>query len=361
MTSVKHKFVVGIADDAADALAGKVVSSNWNDEHSVSLVAADILALGFITSASVSSMIAAIPGSSLTLTIDLLVVTNAQFNGSASFAGPVSFAASVSFSASIHFSLATISTLGVTGTASFADIAIFGTSAKVSATLSVGFLQIGGHNFNISLSQSVSTGQVLTYNNVDNKWRNVTPASGTTLAGLIDVSLSQSVATGQVLTYNNADNKWRNVTPVASSGKLDGTTGFAGVNFFKMSADWTAYQALELDVQAKGAATTTNLIIALYTDGGTTPILTFATNPIASATASEVAASFQITGTRNQNAMKVIFTRYQMFNGVTNQAGQFPTSTFTVSAINAIGVITGAGTTTTTMSSADIFLYGRGA
>src|SRR4051794_16456312 len=55
MTSVKHKFVVGIADDAADAAAGKVVSSNWNDEHSVSLVAADILALGFVTSASLVS------------------------------------------------------------------------------------------------------------------------------------------------------------------------------------------------------------------------------------------------------------------------------------------------------------------
>lgn len=217
MASVKHKFVCGIPDDPDAAAAGEIVISNWNDEHSVSLAAADITALGFITSASVA------------------------------------------------------------------------TADYVSSN-----------------------------------------------------SLSQVLAT---------------FTP---SSKVAGTLGFAGVNYFLMSGNWTSYQALDLDIQAKGAPATTNLIISLYTDGGTTPFLTFTTNPIGSATASEVAASFRITGTRNQNAMKVIAPAYQMFAGVTNQAGQFATATFTASAINAIGIITGTGTTTTTMSSADIFLYGRG-
>ena len=221
MASVKHKFVSVIADDPLSQAAGEVLPSDWNDEHSVSLVAADISTLGFITSASVS-------------------------------------------------------------------------------TLVVGFGYITSNSASVMIAAATSGGPLVT------------------------------------------------------------TTGFSGANFFKMSGDWSAYQALELDIQAKGAPATTNLIVALYTDGGTAPILTFATNPIASATASEVAASFLITGTRNQNARKVLVPLYQMFNGVTNHAGQFPTSKFTVSAINAIGIITGAGEVTTTMSSGDIFLYGRG-
>lgn len=349
MASVTHKKVLVIADDNSASAAGEVLPSDWNNDHSVSLAAADISALGFITSASIS-------------TADY-VTSNSLSVRFTAYGAPAGFQATVSFGANVQFAADVIAFGPWTfdKSVTFSSTVIFKGTITVSATASVGALKIGGHAFNISLSQSVATGQVLTYNNVDNKWRNVTPATGTTLLGLTDVSLSQSVATGQVLTYDNVDNKWKNVTPtVSGGGKIDGTTGFSGVNFFKMSADWTTYQALELDIQAKGAATTTNLIIALYSDGGTVPFMTFATNPVASATASELAASFQITGTRNQNAMKVVFPRYQMFNGVTNQAGQFPTATFTTSAINAIGIITGAGTTTTTMSSADIFLYGRG-
>lgn len=58
MASVKHKFVSTIPDDALSIAAGEVVPSNWNDEHSVSLAAADIEAAGGLTSASFATAIA---------------------------------------------------------------------------------------------------------------------------------------------------------------------------------------------------------------------------------------------------------------------------------------------------------------
>ncbi len=255
MASIKHKFVSGIADDPLSQAAGEVIPSHWNDEHSVSLVAADISALGFITSASVSTQFASLSldallhvslsqsvangqaliwneaqgqwvngapsanvGSGTHTAGAFYVRGSATFSGTAVFLTAVTFNGTVSFSATVFFTNISATNFGATGSASFASTVNMASTLGVSATASVGALVIGGHAFNLSLSQSVATGQVLTYNNVDNKWRNVTPASGTTLATLTDVSLSQSVATGQVLTYDNAQNKWINQTPAAGSG-----------------------------------------------------------------------------------------------------------------------------------------------
>lgn len=369
MSSVKHKFVSGIADDPASAAAGEILPSHWNDEHSVSLVAADITALGFITSASVATALAGYLSSD---SASAALATNAlTVRGTATFSGTAFFLRDIYLDAT-GSTLAAPLTFGKDTFAGgeavrwqFGDTANCiqnGFGQRMQITAYHGIEIFGGRADLASLSFTAGAA------GADIGVLIRAPAGGgPSVLVQGEARFAATVSFSTLPSYQGADTFLTSnsasvmIAAATSGGPLAKTTGFSGVNFFKMSGDWSAYQALELDIQAKGAAATTNLIIALYTDGGTNPILTFATNPIASATASEVAASFRITGSRNQNAMKVLVPLYQMFNGVTNQAGQFPTSTFTTSAINAIGIITGTGATTTTMSSGDIFLYGRGA
>lgn len=357
MVSVKHKFVSVIADDPLSVVAGEVVPSNWNDEHSVSLDAADITALGFLTSNSASAAIA---------TDALTVRGSSTFSGTAVFKSDVLISTDGSTLSSPRILGMSDLTGGEGARWQFGDPwnAIQNGFGQKFQLVSYHGMEIwGARGLTTTLSFTGGAGTNDVALTIYGGAKGLVVESGlevqgtTTFSATVQFLTQPKFGTDTLLTSNSASVM---IAAATAGGPLVSTTGFSGVNFFKASGDWSAYQALELDIQAKGAPATTNLIVALYTDGGTTPILTFATNPIASATASEVAASFRITGSRNQNAMKVLLPLYQMFAGVTNQAGQFPTATFTVSAINAIGIITGAGTTTTTMSSADIFLYGRG-
>lgn len=126
MVSIKHKKVLSIGDDPDASNAGQVLPSDWNDDHSVSLDSADIITAGGVTSASLA--------------------TGAQLGD-----------------------------LTVAGSSTFSGTAAFLTGVKVSGTLSVGFLNIGGYSFGISLSQTVSSGQVLTWDGA--KWVNATPGA----------------------------------------------------------------------------------------------------------------------------------------------------------------------------------------
>lgn len=136
------------------------------------------------------------------------------------------------------------------------------------------------------------------------------------------------------------------------------TSGSAtGASQIKLTGTWTDYQSLQVTYFGKGAASTTNPILFLYTDGGTTPFLTYQMNTF-SATASDIAACWEIIGANTRSALKAVQTVVYRVNGLTSQPALQSTATVTTGAINCIGICLAAGATTTTQSSA--FAYVRG-
>lgn len=286
MAKVRHKFQSVIADDPLSVIAGEVVPSNWNDSHTFSLGVADIEAAGGLTSASAATLLATYVtsnslsaavatddltvrggGNALKVTVSaaaasIVVDTGAlvlrasagaahyratqhnfgnetgnngwQLNPNSNLIPGLDDSFDLGVAAfrirdlyvggDLHLSgTASVGVLRATGGIQIQGASNFADGVAISAGLTVGSLAIGGHAFNLSLSQSVATGQVLTYNNADNKWRNVTPSGGVaTLDDVGDVSLSHSVQDGQFLTWNEAGGQWVNttVTPAGVSSTL---------------------------------------------------------------------------------------------------------------------------------------------
>lgn len=133
------------------------------------------------------------------------------------------------------------------------------------------------------------------------------------------------------------------------------TAGLAGV--IKVSGTWTNFHTLDILYQGKGAATTTNLILLLYTDGGTTPFLTYNLAAVTSATASDIIGHITVYNS-NISAPKLAVPRLQYFAGVTTQATQTNSATLTTAAVNCIGICTGTAGVTTTQSAANVYVYG---
>jgi hypothetical protein len=125
----------------------------------------------------------------------------------------------------------------------------------------------------------------------------------------------------------------------------------------KVSGTWTNYQTLTIDYVGKGAATTTNLILFLYTDGGTTPFMTYQLVANTSATASDIRAVFNVMGS-NVNGAKLAKPDTVWFAGIATQAAQTFSATTTTAAVNCIGICTAAAAVTTTQSSAQVMVYG---
>jgi hypothetical protein len=136
-----------------------------------------------------------------------------------------------------------------------------------------------------------------------------------------------------------------------------GSGSVTGASQIKVSGTWTDNHVIQVFYYGKGAATTTNPILFLYTDGGTTPFLTYQMNTF-SATASDIAVSWQIIGANTKSGLKVVQTTAYRVNGLTTQPALQTTATATTGAINCIGVCLAAGATTLTQSSA--FAYVRG-
>lgn len=264
-------------------------------------------------------------------------VGTAQFLSTVTFSGGVSFLGTVSFSATVAFLNATVTTLGVTGTASFAaqatfagtatfsGTAIFLTAASISGSLSVGSLYVSGTSTLSGASRHL---------------------------GALDVSAT--ISTGAIMVATKAQ-----MTVFPNSYLLATASGVTStqfkLNFSNTAGGFTHYT---LVAQGKGNALATNFIIFLYTDGGTTPFMTYATAAAATATASEAILVMDITQDILASGLVVAVPRYQHFVGVTTQNAQTRSATFTVSAINCIGVTMGSTTTTRTMSAASIYLTG---
>lgn len=458
MVSVKHKYVNPLADDPAAAAALETLPSHWNDDHSVSLAVADIIAAGGVSSDSMSAAVVTdaltVRGSStfsataifltdVRIAGDLQVASTASFSAlrvtnviafqgaftnagtfqqqaQATFTNTVTFSATVVFNTAINVSAtASIGILAVAGSATFAGTARFLAATDVSATLSVGVALIVAGTSTLSgavraltsvdVSATLSVGGLVVGGTATFSatavFLTAVAISGTLSVGTLVVSgtasFSATVAfanaivtslgitgtasfAGQVnfaatVSFANATVTSLGITNTASFAaqvnfgasiscssapyvggfqlstmKLGSATGATSTQF-KISGGWSAFQALEVHVRGKGAATTTNLILQLYTDGGTTPFITYAT-VAGSATASDIIAIFDIAGI--QSGFKVIKPRLHHIAGIATQAAQTQTATQTTGIVNCIGIMTGAGTTTTTMSAAEIYVYG---
>src|SRR4051812_6037969 len=237
----------------------------------------------------------------------------------------------------------TASTFAVTGTSTFSGTAVFLTTAQFAGTVTMSATVVFLTGAIISGSLSVGTLYVSTTTTLSGAARTLGPldVSATASVGALIVAGAVSVVgaaifKGTITVSATASVGFLTVAgvPVASGAytKLVETTAFAGVTFFKASGTWSSYYSVDVQVACKGAATTTNLIVGLFADGGTTPFMVYTLNPVASATASEMIAFLTITGTKDGHAA-VIWPHFQIFPSVTNNAGQAITTTFTASGI----------------------------
>lgn len=320
---------------------------------------------------SISTIISTAGTFAGSLTASTLAVTGtATFSGTAVFVGTAQFLATVTFSATVAFM----------------------TTVKISGTLSVGFFKIAGNAFNISLSQSVADGQVLTYNNTDNKWRNVTPTSGakdsltytaaaiyvkgtSTFSGAANflttmsvsgaahfvggVTFDGTVSFSATVAFLNATVTTLGVGSTASFSSAVLISGFPAGSVLlgslsisaplaiRFSGSWSDYAILELFTFFKSTPSG-SVNIDLFTDGGTTAILTL--GGLGSATASHGFMNVKIyngTAFKGAHATRVV-------NAVAVTAASATANT--AATINCIGVRVG---TSLTLSSGLALLYGR--
>ena len=143
----------------------------------------------------------------------------------------------------------------------------------------------------------------------------------------------------------------------AASRALGGVSVTGASTLIVTSGVWTDCHSLNIYYYGKGAATTTNAIIHLYTDGGTTPFLTL-TCPTFSATASDVAIMATVIGANTRSGLKALALQTYRVAGVTTQPAVGTTATANAGTINAVGIALATGATTRTQSSA--FAYVRG-
>lgn len=190
-------------------------------------------------------------------------------------------------------------------------------SARVSGSASVGFLHVGGTT---SLSGAVTC--------------------------LTTLGVSGTLSAGELILDGRR-----------IGGAILGTASGATNTHFGVSGTWTNVRQMQVVISGKGNAAATNFILNLYTDGGTTPILTYAAAANTSATASEAYAIFNVFGTNADSGLKFA-TVTQHFLGITTQATQGRTAVADTGSINAVYISMGAGTTTLTMSSAHFNVYG---
>lgn len=310
----------------------------------------------------------------------------------------------------------TASGLTVTGTATFSGTAVFVGTAQFLATVTFSktVVFVGGATGidldqinNISLSQSVADGQVLTWNNTSNQWINATPAAGggsgtATVAAfynkgsltqsgeavfLSQVTFKASVTFSATAVFTNMQITTLGITGTASfaaqatfaatatfsatvnmmtalrvSGTasvgvlkiaggiagsvLLGSVSFGAVNSIRFSGSWSDYSLLELFTTFK-ATPSGSVHINVYTDGGTTAVL--AVDPAGSATISNM---FVIANIFNGGGFKGIRAE-KLMNAVVNVAG---TATANTGILNALMVSVG---TSLTLSSGHAMLYGR--
>lgn len=277
----------------------------------------------YLTSASARSAIAT----------DVLNVSLTASVGSLNVVGTTNLQGATTASGAVNM----LTTLSVSGNADFRGaVSVSGaltclTALNVSATASLGQLYVATTS---TLSGAVNCLTTLS-------------VSGAAVFKT-DLNVSATASCG-VVTYGGFQ--------ISGMHKLGSASG-ANNTILKISGTWTNYQSLQVVASGKGQTTSTNFILNLYTDGGTTPIMTYNAVANASATASEGMIIADIFGANADAGFKLV-TILQHFPSVATQATQTRSATVNTSALNCVGLSIGAGATTATISAAHFCLYGQ--
>ncbi len=107
----------------------------------------------------------------------------------------------------------------------------------------------------------------------------------------------------------------------------------------------------------KGQTSSTNFILCLYTDGGTTPFITYALAANSSATASEGMVIADVYGANADAGFKLIVPTMH-FPSVATQATQTRSATVNTGVVNAVSLSIGAAGTTASISTGHLVVYG---
>jgi hypothetical protein len=201
-------------------------------------------------------------------------------------------------------------------------------------------------------------------------------AASLTLDRLVDVSLS-AVSDGQVLKWNAAASQWLNSADLTGGGggsdtftacvvaatsimtvqgKNVGLVLLGSISFnarngntspIAFSGSWSDIAIFELMVNFGSLAASNTASVAIYTDGGTTPIMSLNVGTISGAQNYVVARIFNGTAHKSINIQgTVVGTTVK--NGITNTAN--------TGVLNCVKLILGA--LTPTMSAGQAYLYG---
>lgn len=188
----------------------------------------------------------------------------------------------------------------------------------------------------------------------------LTSASNATVLATYLSSASAATALAPYLTSASAASAYAPVgtyiTSASASALFSTVAPAAGVSAtgatqIKVPFTGTNYHALDVYYYGKANAGATNPILFLYTDGGTTPFLTF-TLPTYSATASDVACHWKVIGSNAISGLKAVRTILYRVNVNTTQPALTDTATANTGVVNCVGVCMATGATTVTVSSA---------
>lgn len=247
---------------------------------------------------------------------------SASFSNSVHFRAPVEFSGTASFNSTPHFK----------SSASFSGSAHFRGPVEFSGTVSF----IGSVNVKASASFSGS----VNFQGSTNFLSSASFSGSVNFAGGINVSATASVG---ALTVAG-------VAVSAPAAVTLGTGSATGASQLLIS--WTTNcHRIFLHYYGKGNATTNTVRAFLYTDGGTTPFLSVFL-PAFSATASDIAVVFDVTGANARSGIKTLACTSVYVNGLTTQPSLSSSVTANAGVVNAIGICLLATGTTVTQSSA---------
>lgn len=302
---------------------------DWNEKLSISLAVGDIQTLGFATSHSTSVAV---------------------------FGQMATYEYITSASAGTIFALTSALAPYVTSSSLTTLIAPYVTSASLATALGP-YITSASHATSLApylTSASAALGTYVTSGSLATALVSyLTSASNATLLGTY---LTSASANTLLATYATSASLVTALAPIKHAAL--GSASATGLVQLKISGTWTNYHALDVMFYGKGGPTVTTAILLLYTDGGTTPFLTFVSPATATATASDRVACWEVLGVNAKSGLKVAELTKHRVAGVTTQPALGVTATATTGVVNCIGICLGAAGVTATMSSAYAYVYG---
>jgi cytoskeletal protein CcmA (bactofilin family) len=234
-----------------------------------------------------------------------------------------------------------------------------GTTVKTTPSAIKTYLNTLDHTWagSTTFSGSVTLKTALTVEGTATFSASVTFKGSVTVEGSATFSGTVTLKTGLIVSATSAAAVgFLGGFQEAGLHKLGSASG-ASDNALSVSGTWTNYHALHIIASGKGQTTSTNFILNLYTDGGTTAFLTYPLAANSSATASEGLLVADVYGANADAGFKLV-TALQHFPSVATQATQTRSATITAGQVNCVKVSVGAAGTTATISAGHLVVYG---